>query len=548
MIPVFRPSIGDEEIQAVTEVLRSGWLGLGPKTAEFEKAFAKYVGARHAIGLNSGTAALHLALAALDIGPGDEVLVPTITFVSTPHVVEYLGARAVFVDVDPHTLCMDVDDAERKITERTKAICPVHYGGRPCDLGRLRTICERRGLFLVEDAAHASGASYQGDKIGALARPFVCFSFHAVKNLTCGEGGMITTDDDQLAARIRELRWMGITRDTWNRTQKAQVYAWQYWVRSLGYKAHLSDIAAALGIVQLKRLDELNARREELVACYRRELEDLDWVTLPQSVRAGDRSSWHIFHIAVERRDDLIAHLKEHEIAPGVHYYPCHMHPYYEGREHACPVAEDAWQSILTLPLFPDLAEEQVAEICDAIRAFGRTMAWKQSVLESADCVLREVRSTDLEQMRAWRNQPEARRWFFHQDEITEEMQIAWFNRYLKNDRDLLYLIETKDGRSVGTIGLDHIDRGQGTAELGRMLIGDLDARRHGFGRRAVEILLHYAFDRIGLHRVFLEVQEDNQPARALYTACGFQEEGILRAAYVADGVRRNKVLMAAIR
>lgn len=550
MIPVFRPAIGDEEIRAVTEVLRSGWLGLGPKTAEFEKRFAEWVGAKHAIGVASGTAALHLALAALRIGPGDEVLVPTITFISTAHVVEYVGAKPVFVDVHEDTLCMDVADAERKITERTKAIMPVHYGGRPCDLDHIHRLCEAHGLYLIEDAAHACGARWRDRWIGADSRPFTCFSFHAVKNLTTGEGGMVTTDDDELARELRELRWMGITKDTWDRSTKAQVYAWQYWVKSLGWKAHLSDVAAAIGIAQLAKLERLNDRRRELVARYDEKLKGLPWLQTPATETGPGRSSWHIYHVRTERRDELIAQLKKHDIAPGVHYYPAHLHPYYASRGDArCPVAERVWKKILTLPLFPDLTEQQVDDICGAVRSFASYLEWKRSRLEGHGVVLREVESTDLDRLRGWRNHPEGRRWFFTHQEITADMQVAWFNRYLRGGNELLYVIESPDGKAIGTIGLCSIDRTQGTAELGRMLIGELDERRKGWGERAVRLLLEYAFGTAGLARVFLEVQEENGAARELYRRCGFEEEGVLRGSYVDEGgVRRNKVLMAALR
>ncbi len=547
MIPLFRPSIGDREIAAVAEVLRSGWLGLGPKTQAFEEAFAGWVGAEHAVGANSATAALHLSVAALGIGPGDEVLVPAISFVSTSHAIEYTGARPVFVDVDPDTLCMDLDDAEKKLGPRTRAIVPVHFGGRPCDMERLGRLCAERDLFLIEDAAHACGAESGGRRIGSGARPFVCFSFHAVKNLTCGEGGMITTDDAELARRLRELRWMGITRDTWDRTANATVYAWQYWVDSLGFKYHLSDIAAALGLVQLERLPELNHRRREIVAGYREAFGSLDWLRLPPLPAPDTLHAWHLFYVRTQERDKMIAHLKKHGVSPGVHYYPLHLHPYYRRKypDVSCPVSEEVWKELLTLPLFPDLSEHELARIHSSVRSFGGYLEWKRSRLEGGECVLREVESSDLDRLRAWRDAPEIRRWFFDASPVSAEQQLAWFNRYLADEGDVLYVIEA-DGRPVGTIGLASIDRRQGTAELGRMLI-EASARRRGWARQAVRILLEYAFGTVGLHRVYCEVHEENVAARALYRDCGFVEEGVLRAALVVDGRRTNKVVLAAL-
>ncbi len=368
MIPLFRPSITEEEIQAVREVMESGWHTLGPKTAEFEQQFAHYVGARHAVGMNSGTAALHLAMHLLELGHGDEVIVPTITVVSTPHSAVYAGATPVFADVCPDTVCIDLQDVERKITPRTRAIIPVHYGGHPCDLDALREIIRGRDITIVEDAAHACGAEYKGQRIGALS-PLTCFSFHAVKNLACGDGGMVTTDNDEYARVLRELRWLGISKDTWQRTVGRPAYAWHYLVNRLGFKAHLNDIAAAIAMVQLKRLEDLNTRRRALVAHYTERLSQFSGVQCPVE-KPYAKSAWHLYAIQVEDRDELIAYLKEHGIGTGVHYYPTHLHPYYHDRKAHCPVAEDLWKRLLTLPLYPDLTPEEQEHVIQTLEQF----------------------------------------------------------------------------------------------------------------------------------------------------------------------------------
>ncbi len=376
MIQIFRPSITDREIEAVAEVMRSGWLGLGPKTAQFETEFAAYVGAEYAIGMNSGTAALHLALLALGIGPGDEVLVPTITFASTALAVIYCGATPVFVDVCPDTLCIDVADARHKVTDKTAAIMPVHYSGTPCDMNFIWELANDNELVVIEDAAHACGSKYWGEWVGGLLSisAAICFSFHAVKNLTCGEGGMVTCHDEDIADKLRKLRWCGIDKDTWNRTGSAadSQYSWYYEIASLGYKAHMNDIAAAIGLVQLDRLPELNARRREIAELYTVGLYDLDWLVHPYE-RIGCKSSWHAYVIKVPgHRNQLNQHLKECGVATGVHYIPLHLQPYFANNfpSPSLPVAERVWKTILTLPCYPDLTDDEVSHVIESIRGF----------------------------------------------------------------------------------------------------------------------------------------------------------------------------------
>lgn len=367
MIQVFKPALGEEEFAAVKEAMASGWIGLGPKTREFEERFAEYVGAKYAIGLNSGTAALHLALLAHGIGPGDEVVVPPLTFISTVHAIRFVGATPVLADVHPDTLCMDSGDVARKLTSKTRALLPVHYGGHPCDMDELRALAESRGILVIEDAAHAAGAVYRNRRVGSISEA-TCFSFHAVKNLAMGEGGCITTDDPGIDAKVRKLRWMGISKDTWTRSSDSSSYGWYYEVGQLGFKCHLSDIPASIGLVQLRRLENLNSRRRELVSRYNAGLGATNWLKTPVC-REYVTSACHNYVIKTPYRDQLNVFLQEKGIATSVHYMPAHFHPYYEGIPADVPVTDAVWRTLLTLPLYPDLANDEVDFIVETIRS-----------------------------------------------------------------------------------------------------------------------------------------------------------------------------------
>ncbi len=368
MIPVFKPSFGEEELEALREPFKTGWIGLGPKTREFEEKFAEYIGTKYAVALNSGTAALHLALKVIGI-EGWEVITTPMTFISTNHAILYNHGSPVFVDIEPDTLNIDPKEIQKNITPRTKAILVVHYGGHPCDMDSILMMAKERKIWVVEDAAHGCGGEYKGQKLGSIG-DLACFSFHAVKNMSTGEGGMITTDDPELYGRLLKLRWMGISKDTWSREEKDKKYSWYYNVEEIGFKYHMNDIPAAIGLVQLKKLDQMNQRRREITERYNQGLRGLKWLEIP-TVKPYARPSHHNYVIKVEKRDQLNIYLQEYGISTGVHYIPNNHYEMYHSYKGETPVADSIWKKLLTLPLFPDLKDEEVDFIIRKIREFG---------------------------------------------------------------------------------------------------------------------------------------------------------------------------------
>lgn len=369
MIPIFQPNTNEEEIIALKEVLESCWLGLGPKTAEFEEKFATYIGTNYAVALNSGTSALDLAIKLFDIHEGDEVLVPTMTFVSTAHAVVYNRAIPVFVDIDKKTLNIDIEDAKNKVTERTKAVIPVHYSGRPVDIDVLKSGLSK-DIIIIEDAAHASGSSCKGKKCGALG-DIGTFSFHVVKPLIAGgDGGAITLNDEKMKQRAKRLRWLGIDKTTWERTGENKEYLWDYDVEEIGLKCHMNDLQAAFAIVQLKKLDEGIRLRRERANLYSELLSEINEVECPLSDDNEYRSSWHLYCIKCEKRDELSVYLKEQGITTGVHYKPIHLYSCYGEKKPYLKNAEEVFKTILTLPLFVALTFEEVRYIVDKVKVF----------------------------------------------------------------------------------------------------------------------------------------------------------------------------------
>lgn len=375
-LPFSPPLLGAEEKAEVMDTLDSGWLTKGPKTERFERDFAAYCGVAHAAAIHSCTAALHLALLALDIGPDDEVLVPTMSFASTAHVVGYVGAKPVFVDCD-RDFNIAVAQIEPRIGPRTKAIIPVHYGGQSCDMDAILEIARRHRLHVVEDAAHAAGASYKDKKIGSLESDVACFSFYATKNMTTGEGGMATSRNGDLVERIKVLSMYGISdqRQIWQRY--APKGTWWYDVVELGYKYNMMDIQAALGIHQLRRLDEFIRRRAHFSRMYRGGFSDLPAIVLPP-VSDDIQHTWHLFPILIDPemltidRGQFIEELRDKNIGTSVLFIPLHMHTLYRkmlGHEPAdFPNALYLYERVINLPISPKMSDEDVLDVIAAVR------------------------------------------------------------------------------------------------------------------------------------------------------------------------------------
>jgi dTDP-4-amino-4,6-dideoxygalactose transaminase len=378
-LPYNRPSIDEEEIAAVVEALRSGWITTGPRTQEFERRFADYTGAAHAVGLSSATAALHLALIAAGVGPGDEVIVPVYTFAACAHVVVHLGATPVFVDVCPDDLNLGPEEVERAITPRTRALMAVHFAGQPCRMEPLLALARAHDLFLLEDAAHAVGARYRGRPVGSIGDA-TAFSFYATKNLTTGEGGMLTTNRDDVEETARLYALHGMSRDAWRRYRRGG--SWYYEVVAPGYKYNMSDIQAALGLAQLARLDERNAHRAALARRLTDALKGCEAIELP-ATRPEVEHAWHLYTIRLREgalaidRDRFIAELEARGIGTSVHFIPLHLHPYYREHAGACafPVAESAYERLISLPLYPRMTDADADRVADAVADVARRHA-----------------------------------------------------------------------------------------------------------------------------------------------------------------------------
>jgi dTDP-4-amino-4,6-dideoxygalactose transaminase len=375
-LPFALPDIGEEEIAAVVACLRTGWVTTGPTTRRFEQEFRDYLGGGdlEAISVNSATAGLHLALESLGIGPQDEVIVPTLTFTATAEVVRYLGATPVFVDVDPATLNMSARSVEAAITPHTRAIVPVHYAGMACDMDALLELARAHKLRVVEDAAHAFPTRYKGRLVGTLDSDITVFSFYANKTMTTGEGGMVIVRDPDLARRIRLMRLHGISQDAFNR-YVSKTPAWFYDVVAAGYKYNLTDIASAIGIEQLRKIDRFLARREQLARRYDEALADLP-LLLPPRPDPGSTHAWHLYVIRLTAqarlgRDDVINQLAQRGIGTSVHFIPLHRQPYWRDtfRLDAArfPVADATFHTILTLPLYTRMSDADQDRVIDAV-------------------------------------------------------------------------------------------------------------------------------------------------------------------------------------
>ena len=370
-LPFSRPSLGEEELAAVKAVFESGWITTGPKNAELEQAFCQLTGNQHAIAVSSATAGMHVTLLALNIQPGDEVITPSLTWVSTINIITLLGATPVMIDIDRDTLMVTPEQIEAAITPRTRAIIPVHYAGAPADIDAIRAIGERHGISVIEDAAHAAGCYYKGQHVGQQGTAI--FSFHAIKNMTCAEGGLIVTDDAELADRMRSLKFHGLGVDAYDRHTHGRKP--QAEVIMPGFKYNLPDISAAIALVQLNKLAAINTRRAEIAQRYLTELADTPFLPLSQPEWAHQHA-WHLFIIRVDEascglsRDALMETLKAQDIGTGLHFRAAHTHKYYRERYPQLSLPNTEWNSdrICSIPLFPDMRDEDVSRVIGALR------------------------------------------------------------------------------------------------------------------------------------------------------------------------------------
>jgi len=373
-LPFARPLIEKEDIEEVVDTLNSDWLTTGPKTHLFEEEFAKYIGCKYAVAVNSCTAALHISLAALGIGKGDEVITTPYTFVSTVNVILQQGAMPVLVDIKPDTFNINPDLIREKINDKTKAIIPVHFGGQPCEMGKIMKIAKDNNLLVIEDAAHAISAEYEGKKIGTIGDA-TSFSFYPTKNMTTGEGGMVTINDEELKEKLKIWGLHGISKDAWKRYSAEG--SWYYEVVCPGYKYNMTDIQASLGLHQIEKLNRFQRKREKIVKAYNEAFKDMKEITIP-CVKDNIKHAWHLYVIKVVseklriNRNQFIEALKAENIGTSVHFIPVHLQPYYRDtfgfRRGDFSNAEYAFERVISLPLFPKMSDKDVKDVIDAVR------------------------------------------------------------------------------------------------------------------------------------------------------------------------------------
>ncbi|WP_223069519.1 DegT/DnrJ/EryC1/StrS family aminotransferase [Paenibacillus caui] len=372
-VRLFKPSVGTDELESIQDSFNSAWLGLGPKVIEFERQWSEYIGSKESVGVNSCTAALHLALSAYRFPEGKKVLVPALTFAATAMAALYNRLIPVFVDIDPVTLGISLEDLERKVDKDCVAVMPVHFGGHPVPMDDLVSWAKAHGLKVIEDCAHSAGGLYKGKALGTWG-DIGCFSFEEKKCMTTGDGGMISSDDPELLKPLRPARWIGINKDTWERYEDYQLgnpdaNSWYYEISDIGYKYNMNDLMASIGLVQLKKLDGMNRRREDILRQYIAGIQDLDYIKPAFPYHLQDSSYW-AYMVRVQDRERFITHMKENGVATGVHYLPLPMQPLFMKYASETPVASAVWRELVTLPLFPDLTQEEIEYVNACVHSY----------------------------------------------------------------------------------------------------------------------------------------------------------------------------------
>lgn len=373
-VRLFKPSVGKEELESIQDSFKSAWLGLGPKVAEFERQWSQYIGSRESVGVNSCTAALHLALAAYRFPEGKKVLVPALTFASTAMAILYNRLIPVFVDVDEATLGISLKDLDSKYDPDCVAVMPVHFGGHPVPMDELTVWAKSHGLKVIEDCAHTAGGKYKGKSLGTWG-DIGCYSFEEKKCMTTGDGGMISFDDHELLNPLRHSRWIGINKDTWVRYEQSEMGSrdtngWYYEISEMGYKYNMNDLMASIGLVQIQKLDVMNRRREFIIGQYLAAIKDLDFIHPAIPYDLQDSSYW-AFIVRVQDRDRFITHMQAQGVSTGVHYMPLPMQPLFMEFAGTTPVADSIWKQLVTLPLFPDLTTEEIEHVKASIRSYN---------------------------------------------------------------------------------------------------------------------------------------------------------------------------------
>ncbi len=370
-IRLFKPHIGKEELQSISKSIKKSWIGLGPKVNEFEKNWKKYLGCKEAIALNSATAALHLALKVFNFKKGKKVLVPSMSFSSTASAVLYNDLKPIFVDSDPKTLCVDLNDLKKKYTKDCVAVMVIHYAGHPAEIDKIVKWGKRKKLKIIEDCAHTSGSFYRGKRLGLWGN-IGCYSFEEKKIMTTGDGGMICSNNKKLLKDVRAMRWVGIDKDNWKKfslytKSSKNAYHWFYEIRTLGYKYNMNDLAASIGLVQLKKLKKMNIKRSKIIKHYLHLLKDVKKIELLVPYNPS-KYTYQIFGIRYKKRDDLIIKLKSKGIATGCHWTPMTKQPLFRKFKNNCNYIEKEINKCLTLPLHPDLTKKEVEYICNQIK------------------------------------------------------------------------------------------------------------------------------------------------------------------------------------